>query len=55
MYKIDKQQGLTISYRELYSESCNNLYWERMKKKRYYTCICITESLFCMPEINTIL
>ena len=25
IYKIDKQQGPTVEYRELYSVSCNNI------------------------------
>ena len=27
-YKIDKHQGPIIWHRELYSMSCNNLYWK---------------------------
>ena len=45
VYKIDEQQGSTVEHRELYSISCNNLYWKRIWKRRYiYTYIYLSHS-----------
>ena len=53
IFKIDKQQGLTIYYRELCSIFYKNLSGKR-NLKRMGICICITESLCCKPETNTL-
>ena len=51
-YKLNNQQGLTAQHHELFSIFCNNLngekIWERLDT-------CITESLCCIPESNTML
>ena len=54
MFKIDNQQGPTLQHREFCSIFCKNLNGKRIWK-RIDTCICITESLCCTPEINTTL
>ena len=41
-------------HRELYSKFCNSLYGKRIWK-RMGMCICVTESLCCMSEMNTTL
>ena len=51
IFKIDNQQGPAIWHGGLCSTLCNNLYgkkvWERID-----ICTCITESLYCTPEIT---
>ena len=51
-FKIDNQQRPTVSHRQHYSIVCNNLNGKRIWK-RIDTHICTTESLCCVPEINT--
>ena len=53
MFKTDNQQGTTIKHRELCSVFCNNLNGERIWKG-IDTFTCITESLCCIPETNTV-
>ena len=35
LYTTDKQQGPTVQYRELCSQSCNNLQWKGMEIRIY--------------------
>ena len=51
---MDKQQGLNVSHRELYSVSCDKPYGKEYEKN---TCvhIYITESLCCTSVMNTTL
>ena len=51
---MGNQQGPIIQHRELGSILCNNLNGKELEK-RIDTCICITESLCCIPETNTTL
>ena len=51
IYRTDKQQGLTVWQRELYSTSCDNPQWKRIYIHMY---VCIAESLCCTAEINTV-
>ena len=51
IYKIDEQQGPTVQHRELYSVHYNNL---GKTVKRIHTYTCVTESLCCTPETNTL-
>ena len=51
---FDNKQGPTVQHRELSSILCNNLNGEVIRKRRE-TCICVTESLRCTPEANTML
>ena len=50
--KIDNQQGPLVYHGELCSIFGNSLNEKRIQKRRIYTCICITESLSCIPETN---
>ena len=50
--RMNKQQEYSVQNRGLYSVSCDKLQWERIWKIIY---ICITESLCCTEEINTML
>ena len=54
IFKRDNQQEVTVQHKELCSIFCNNLNGKRIWK-RIDTCTCITESLCCTPETNTIL
>ena len=53
VFKMDDQQGLTVQHRELCSMLCGSLdgrgVWGRMD-----TCICMVESLPCLPETITV-
>ena len=56
--QLKKQQGFTVQCRELYAISFETIIEKNQKNKRriqIYTYICITESLRCTPETNTIL
>ena len=37
LYKVDKQQGLTIQHRKLYLVSYKNVQWNRLRKRIYRT------------------
>ena len=50
IYRMDKQQGLTVEHKELYSISYDKPKWKRIFKNIY-----IYESLCCTAEINTTL
>ena len=54
IFKMDNQQGPTVQHMELYSVLCASLdgreIWGRMD-----TCICMAESLCCLPETTTLL
>ena len=54
IFKMDNQQGPTIQHMELYSMLCASLdgrgVWGRMD-----ACICMAESLCCLPESITTL
>ena len=52
LYKIDNSQESTVQNMKIYSTVCNKLYG---KKEWVYIYICITDSLCCAPETNTIL
>ena len=54
IFKIDNQRGSTTQHRERCSKFCSNLNGKRIWK-RTDTCVCITESLCCTPEMNTFL
>ena len=56
MLKIDSQSFwlFPVEHRKLCSIFCNNLNGKRIWKI-IDTCTCITESLYCTPETNTIL
>ena len=54
IYKRDKQQGPTVSHREVHSVFCNNFHGRRIWK-RMDICICVAKSLYWTPEINTTL
>ena len=51
IFKIDNQQGAAIQHGGLCSILCNNLYGKRVWE-RIDICTCITESLYCTPEIT---
>ena len=53
-FKTENQQGLTVCHNELCSIFCNKLNGKRIWK-RIDICVCITESLSCIPEANTTL
>lgn len=54
VYGMDGQQGLAVQHREqLYPIFHNNLYGKRIGKRKDM-CICITESLRCIAENNTV-
>ena len=54
IFEMDNQQGPTVLDKELCSVLCGSLdgseVWWKMN-----TCICMTESLCCQPEIITLL
>ena len=57
---MDKQQGLTIYHKKLYSICCDKLYWKRIWKIMcvcvyIYTYIYIIELICYATEINTTL
>ena len=54
IYRMDKQQGPTVSYRKLYSISISH-YGKEYDKEYIYTHTHITKSLCCTAEINTTL
>ena len=54
VFKTDNQQGPTVFCRYICSVFCNNLSGKRIRK-RIDTCICLTESLCCAHETNTLL
>ena len=49
--RMDRQQGPPVEPRELYSVSWDKPSWKRIVKILY---LCITESLCCTAEINTL-
>ena len=44
--KTDSKQGPTVYYTELYSVSCNNLWWRRIWKRNIYICFFIFSLLW---------
>ena len=58
IFRMDKQQGPTISHRELYPISMISHNGKNIRMCMYvctHTCVCITESLCWTAEINTAL
>ena len=54
IFKIDNQQGSAVQKKESSSIFGNNLTGKRIWE-RINICICIMESLCCIPETNTML
>ena len=54
LFKTDNQHGSTVWHQELYSMFCGSMHGRRVWG-RMDTCICMTESLCCLPESITTL
>ena len=52
MYRMDRQQGLTVQHRELYSMPVKTIMEKNVKKNIQ---ACITESLCSTAVVNTAL